>query len=217
MRTPDHSCAAATELTAAMDAGEVSVVELALAAIERIERYDAPINAISVRDFDPALAAAREADARRARGETRPLLGVPITIRDSFNVAGLATTWGTAVQGLHPHRGGRRGHSAPPAPPLAYDRDLTVVGPMARSAGDLSLMLDLLVEPDETGIGIAHRLDFRPARHQTPADHRILVVDTHPLIPTSAEIRSVIEDRTPLRFAELLERMFGGVTPPPPF
>jgi amidase len=92
--TPDPIYSTATELAAAMDAGEVSAVELTQVAIERIEQYDAPINAISVRDFDRALAAARDADAVRARGETRPLLGVPTTIKDSFNVAGLPTTWG---------------------------------------------------------------------------------------------------------------------------
>ena len=39
-------------------------------------------------------AAAREADAALARGERRPLLGIPMTVKESFNVAGLPTTWG---------------------------------------------------------------------------------------------------------------------------
>jgi amidase len=77
-----------------MDAGVVSAVELAEAAIERIERYDGDINAVPVRDFDRALDAARKADATRARGEGGPLLGVPMTVKESFNVAGLPTTWG---------------------------------------------------------------------------------------------------------------------------
>ena len=63
-------------------------------AIERIERLDGPINAVVIRDFDRARVAAAEADAALARGERRPLLGVPMTVKESFNVAGLPTCWG---------------------------------------------------------------------------------------------------------------------------
>src|SRR5919197_6107191 len=84
----------ATELVEAMAVGQISAVELAEAAIARIERHDTTINAVCVRDFDRALEAARNADATRARGEVRPLLGVPMTVKESFHVAGLPTTWG---------------------------------------------------------------------------------------------------------------------------
>jgi len=84
----------ATELVELLAAGEVSAVELAEEAIARIERYDPTINAVCVRDFDRALAAARDADAARARGEVRPLLGVPMTVKESYHVAGLPITWG---------------------------------------------------------------------------------------------------------------------------
>jgi amidase len=47
-----------------------------------------------VRDFDRARAAADLADAALARGERRPLLGLPMTVKEMFNVAGLPTTWG---------------------------------------------------------------------------------------------------------------------------
>ena len=50
-----------------------------------------------VHDFDRARDAAKAADAALGRGERRPLLGVPITIKESFNVAGLPTTWGIAA------------------------------------------------------------------------------------------------------------------------
>ncbi len=48
----------------------------------------------SLRDFERARAQARVADAALARGERRPLLGVPMTVKESFNVAGLSTSWG---------------------------------------------------------------------------------------------------------------------------
>ena len=43
-----------------------------------------------VRDFERARAAAAEADKALARGERRPLLGVPMTVKEAFNVAGPA-------------------------------------------------------------------------------------------------------------------------------
>src|SRR4051812_32162218 len=93
------TCSASTYLTAAesaaaMAGGEVSAVELTQEAIARIRRYDGDINAICVPDFEGALASARTADEARAAGDTRPLLGVPVTVKESFNVAGLPTTWG---------------------------------------------------------------------------------------------------------------------------
>ena len=45
-----------------------------------------------------ACEAARAADAALARGEQRPLLGMPMTVKESFNVAGLPTTWGIPAQ-----------------------------------------------------------------------------------------------------------------------
>jgi hypothetical protein len=88
----------ATELSAALAAKEVSAVELAQDAIGRIERHDGKINAMCVRDFARGLEAARAADAALARGETRPLLGLPLTVKESYNIAGLPTTWGFPAQ-----------------------------------------------------------------------------------------------------------------------
>ena len=73
----------AVELSAALAAKKVSAVELAQDAIGRIERHDAKINAVCVRDFERGLEAARAADAALARGENRPLLGIPLTVKDS--------------------------------------------------------------------------------------------------------------------------------------
>jgi amidase len=72
----------------------VSAVELARDAIQRIESADAALNAMCVKTFETALVDAAEADARLARGERWTLLGVPMTIQDSFNLAGTPTTWG---------------------------------------------------------------------------------------------------------------------------
>jgi amidase len=93
--SPDFRSAA--ELAAEVRRGAVSAVELADAAIARIEALDGPINAVVVRDFDRARDAARAADAARARGEDRPLLGVPMTVKEAFDVAGLPTSWGVAA------------------------------------------------------------------------------------------------------------------------
>ena len=88
----------AVELSAALAAKKVSAVELAEDAIGRIERHDAKINAICVRDFERGLAAARAADAELARGVKKPLLGLPVTVKESYNIAGLPTTWGIPAQ-----------------------------------------------------------------------------------------------------------------------
>ena len=94
-----YETAGAGQLAAALAAGQVSAVELFDAAVSRIERLDGPINAVVVRDFDRALGAAKAADAALARGERRPLLGVPMTVKEAFNVAGLPTTWGSPAFG----------------------------------------------------------------------------------------------------------------------
>ena len=98
----------AEELAAALRAGEVTSVELTDEAIARIERDDKAINAICVPDFDRARAAARDADQARARGEDRPLLGIPVTVKESYNIAGLPTTWGMP-QHRNYHAGRGRG------------------------------------------------------------------------------------------------------------
>ena len=98
MARSEWSFATATELSAALAAKKVSAVELAQDAIGRIERHDGKINAICVRDFERGLDAARAADAELARGETKPLLGIPLTVKESYNVAGLPTTWGFPAQ-----------------------------------------------------------------------------------------------------------------------
>ena len=91
----DLAFRSATELAAAISAGEISSLELTDLFIDRIERYDADINAVVVHDFERAREAAREADAQQASGAaTGPLHGVPMTIKEAYDVEGLPTTWG---------------------------------------------------------------------------------------------------------------------------
>ena len=90
----DLATAGAGRLAQALAAREVGALELCDAAIARIESGDRDINAVVVRDFERAREQARAADEALARGERRPLLGVPLTVKEAFNVAGLPTTWG---------------------------------------------------------------------------------------------------------------------------
>jgi len=85
----------AGEIVEALAARQVSALELAEAAIARILERDGPINAVVVRDFDRARVAARSADAALARGERKPLLGLPMTVKESNEVEGLPSTWGS--------------------------------------------------------------------------------------------------------------------------
>ncbi len=274
----------AEELTTALRAGEVTSAELTEEAIARIEREDKAINAICVPDFDRARAAARDADQARARGEDRPLLGIPVTVKESFNMAGLPTTWGMpqhrdfvpaedAVQvsrlkaagavvlgktnvplglqdiqsfnefygttnnpwdhdrtsggssggsaaalasgfgalsigsdlagslrtpahfcGIYAHKptvglAATRGMVPPPAPALPVDLDLAVAGPMARTARDLTLLLDVMAGPDPLTHGMAYEVKLPPARHERLGDFRVLVIEDHPVIPTGAAVR----------------------------
>jgi amidase len=84
----------AKDLLRMLAAKQVSSRELVDAAISRIETFDAKINAVVVRDFDRARTAADAADAALSRGEQRPLLGLPMTVKEQYNVAGLPTCWG---------------------------------------------------------------------------------------------------------------------------
>lgn len=86
-----------------------------------------------------------------------------------------------------------RGHTPPPWPPLPLDRDLAVVGPMARSAADLSLLLDVMAGPDPIEAGIAYRLELPAARHADLKNFRVLVIDSDPLLPTDKAVRASIE------------------------
>jgi amidase len=286
MITPEY--ATATELLTALARREVSSRELTSAAIARIERLDAALNAVCVRDFERALIAADAADAARARGEERALLGVPMTIKESFHTIGLPTTWGfpqskgwiadedavavTRVKdagavllgktnvplalgdwqsyndiygttnnpydvtrtpggssggsaaalaagyaplsigsdiggslrapahdcGVFAHKPthallASRGHTPPGIKAIPVDRDLGVIGPMARSARDLELLFDVLLGPEPRTAGVGYKVALPAPRHTALASYRVLVLDSHPLLPSDASVRGAIE------------------------
>ncbi len=271
----DYANATAGALAAALARREVSAIELFDAAVKAIEAKDGAINAVVVRDFDRALAAAKAADAALARGETRPLLGVPMTVKESHNIAGLPTTWGlapfkgwtpaadsTGVTRLkaagavilgktnvppslgdwqsnnpiygrtnNPHDLGRSpggssgggaaalasgmvplefgsdiggsirvpahfcgvfghkpsfglvpgtGHSPPTVDAPGEPAPFAVVGPLARTASDLALALDVLAGP-EGDMAAGYRLGLKPPRAEALKDFRVLVIGAHPL------------------------------------
>jgi len=274
--------ATATDLLQQLAARQVSARELTDAAIARIEALDPRINAVVVRDFARARTAADAADAALARGETGALLGLPMTVKEQFNVAGLpkfrdwrpdfdalavqrlkaagaiilgktnvpanlsdwqsyndvygttnnpwdttrspgGSSGGSAASlaagfvplelgsdiggslrapahfcGVFAHKTSldlipQRGSGPPEAPPIPSVGDMSVIGPMARSAADLALELEVLAGPDALWNGIGTRLALPPPRHDRIGDFRVLVLDAHPLFPTAVSIRSAID------------------------
>jgi amidase len=77
--------------------GEVTARELVETTLARIATIDPVLNVYRVVLAERALAEADQADARRGAGDERPLLGVPIAVKDDVDVAGEATAWGTAA------------------------------------------------------------------------------------------------------------------------
>jgi Asp-tRNA(Asn)/Glu-tRNA(Gln) amidotransferase A subunit family amidase len=85
------------ELARSIAAGDVSAREAVDAHLERIEEVDEQLNAVALPRFEEARREADDADAARRRGEPLgPLHGVPVTIKDQFDVAGMPTTFGVA-------------------------------------------------------------------------------------------------------------------------
>jgi len=93
--TGDLDFASALDAARAIRAGRVSSVELTKRMLDRIARYNAKLNAIVTLTEDAALGRAKAADEARARGQWwGPLHGVPATIKDTFETAGVRTTAG---------------------------------------------------------------------------------------------------------------------------
>ena len=84
---------------AAIRAGEVSAVEVARAALDRIAAEDGRLNSFTTVTAERALAEAGAVDAARARGATLPpLAGVPYAVKNLFDLAGVVTVAGSKIE-----------------------------------------------------------------------------------------------------------------------
>src|SRR3954463_1472056 len=102
MDPTDLAFSGAAEQARLIASGDVSAREVVEGALRRIERIDPALNAFRVVLGERALAEADQADARRRTGEARPLLGVPVAIKDDTDVAGVPPARGTAASDLTP-------------------------------------------------------------------------------------------------------------------
>lgn len=89
----DHF-SSATDMLDALRKKDISSVELTEMHIKRIEAHDEALNAIPVRTFDRARAVAKKADEKIAAGDSAPLLGLPMTVKESTQVEGLPQSAG---------------------------------------------------------------------------------------------------------------------------
>lgn len=88
----------ATRLADAIKAGEVTSSDLLELYLERIEKFNGEINAVVTLDIERARERAAAADQALAEGDIwGPLHGLPITIKDTYEVAGVVTTSGDPV------------------------------------------------------------------------------------------------------------------------
>ena len=85
----------ATELMSLLNSREIGARELLDHFLSRVEQHNPAINAIIWRDEDRARAEANQSDRRRIAGEATGVLdGLPVTVKESFDLAGSPTTWG---------------------------------------------------------------------------------------------------------------------------
>src|SRR5579859_3967352 len=86
----------AKELASAVKRRKIGCLELLEHYLKRVEQHNPALNAVIATDLPAARQRARAADRALAKGSARgPLHGVPMTIKESFNVAGMPTTWGS--------------------------------------------------------------------------------------------------------------------------
>jgi amidase len=93
----DVAFAGLAEHAAMLDRGDISSQELTELFLARIERHDPALNAFRVVFDELARAEAAQADARRRSGDRRPLLGIPLAIKDDTDIAGHVTAMGSSA------------------------------------------------------------------------------------------------------------------------
>ena len=92
----------ATDSAALIARGEISATEVLEARIAAIEKRNPQLNAVVIKRYAAARDEARAIDARRARGEALPpLAGVPVSIKETIDVAGLASSGGAPARAGH--------------------------------------------------------------------------------------------------------------------
>jgi len=291
----------ASNLRAALHRREFSAQDLLGATLAAIDRLNPVLNAIVQTDAASAWHAAADSDARFRRGEARPLEGLPLTIKDCFEVAGLVTSVGApALQNYVPKEdasvvarlrragaivlgktnvplltgdfqtynniygttknpwnlefspGGSSGGAAaaiatgmsaleigsdlagsirwpahccgvfglkttwniiatyghiPPMPDMRLERnpELLVAGPLARSAADLSLALDVLAGPRDPAMPAQI---LPPTRKTSPKGLRVALWLDEPFAPVDATVADAV------RKAALMLEKAGAIVEP---
>jgi len=288
----------ATRLVERLEAREFSSAELLEHYITRMARYNPEVNAIVATQLDKARERAREADQALAKGQRWGALhGLPMTVKESFDITGMATTWGNPLlrdniagsdavacrrlqaagaiifgktnvplsladfqsynevygttKNPHDHRRGPGGSSGGSAAALAAGMtalemgsdiggsirnpahycgifghkptwgilpvrghalpgiltptDLSVIGPLARSARDLALVLDVVGGADELHTP-GWRLELPAPRPKKLGDWRVAVWADEGLAPVDASIKARV-----LEVARLVEDAGGRV------
>jgi len=128
MAQSDHALDDVTTNTAAdlarqIASGELSACEVIDYYIQRIQQVDARLNAMVVPMWEQARQEARRADEERARGQRLgPLHGVPVTIKEMFDVTGTATTAGLSCRATHRARSDAGGSECSVVPRLQWPR-----------------------------------------------------------------------------------------------
>lgn len=91
--------ASARTLASMVREKKIGAVELLDFYLQRIERLNPRLNAVILQRADEARREAAACDAMTAKGESKgPLHGVPMTVKESFDVAGTPSTWGLTAQ-----------------------------------------------------------------------------------------------------------------------
>jgi amidase len=277
----DTPFVSATKLIRALRQKKIGALELLELYIKRVGRYDSALNALPVHDFAAARKRAKAFDRKGAK--SGPLAGLPMTVKESFDLAGHPTTWGlaeyrdnqAATNALAVERflraggnifaksnvpvlladwetanpiygktvnpwnhertpGGSSGGSAValaagltgleagsdiggsirnPAhycgvyghkptwgvcsmtgqalPGSAHPSDISVIGPLARSAIDLELAFRIMAGPDEID-GAGWKLALRKSDRNTLRGWRVAVLVSHPTAETDVTVQDSI-------------------------